>query len=241
MKFLAPEWHQRLSSTNSILGERVHAGEGLPDGFVLAAREQTAGRGRFNRVWLAQPGLNLTFSFLLRTRTTFPQIVSLPMATALGVAAALGELGLEVQTKWPNDLLVAGHKICGVLAESSESGAVVVGIGLNVNMRAEEAARVGKPATSIYVETGEEYVVEEVLGFVLPHVERWINRWQAHGFAALKEAWTQHCFNLGEYVQVGEGEGQKTGVLLGFGEAGQMLLREDDGQQSEVWAGDVAF
>ncbi len=241
MKFLAAEWHQQLSSTNSVLGERVRAGEDLPDGFVLAAHEQTAGRGRFDRVWSAQPGLNLTFSFLLRTRTTFPQIVSLPMATALGVATALDGLGLNVHTKWPNDLLVNRHKICGVLAESSESGAIVVGVGLNVNMRAEEAARVGKKATSIYMETGEEYAVEEVLGFLLPHIEVWIESWQASGFAALKEAWTQRCFNLGEYVQVGEGEGLKTGVVLGFGDAGQMLLREDDGQQSEVWVGDVAF
>ncbi len=241
MKFLTPEWYQQLSSTNSVLVERVRGGEALPDGFVLAAREQTAGRGRYSRVWAARPGRDLTFSFLLRERMVFPQIVSLPLATALGVAMALEELGIEVQTKWPNDLLVKRKKICGVLAESCEAEVLIVGVGLNINMSAEEAKGIDKPATSLSIETGEEYAVEEALGFVLPHMGVWIERWRQAGFAALKEAWTQRCFNVGEYVQVGEGEGRKTGVLLGFGAAGQMLLREDDGQQTEVWVGDVAF
>jgi BirA family biotin operon repressor/biotin-[acetyl-CoA-carboxylase] ligase len=241
VKFLTPEWYQQLSSTNSVLVERVRGGEALPDGFVLAAREQTAGRGRYSRVWAARPGRDLTFSFLLRGRLVFPQIVSLPLATALGVAGALEELGIEVQTKWPNDLLIKRKKICGILAESCAEDALVVGVGLNINMSRGQAECIGQPATSVAIETGEEYVVEEALGFLLPHIGTWIGRWQQEGFAALKEAWTQRCFNMGEYVQVGEGKGRKTGVLLGFGEAGQLLLREDDGQQTEVWVGDVAF
>lgn len=241
MKFLVPEWYQQLSSTNSVLVERVRGGEALADGFVLAAREQTAGRGRYSRVWAARPGRDLMFSFLLRGRFVFPQIVSLPLAAALGVAMGLEGLGIAVQTKWPNDLLVNRRKICGVLAESCAAEALVVGIGLNINMSAEEAKLIDKPATSLAIETGEEYVVEEALGFLLPHIGTWVENWQKGGFSALKDEWTKRCFNMGEYVQVGEGEGRKTGVLLGFGSAGQMLLREDDGQQTEVWVGDVAF
>lgn len=241
MKFLAPEWYQQLSSTNSVLVERVRGGEALADGFVLAAREQTAGRGRYSRVWAARPGRDLMFSFLLRGRFVFPQIVSLPLAAALGVAMGLEALGIAVQTKWPNDLLVNRRKICGVLAESCAAEALVVGIGLNINMSAEEAKLIDKPATSLAIETGEEYVVEEALGFLLPHIGTWVENWQKGGFPALKDEWSKRCFNMGEYVQVGEGEGRKTGVLLGFGSAGQMLLREDDGQQTEVWVGDVAF
>jgi len=241
VKFIAPEWYQQLSSTNSVLVERVRGGEVLPDGFVLAAHEQTAGRGRYSRVWAARPGRDLTFSFLLRGRMAFPQVVSLPLATALGVASALEELGIEAQTKWPNDLLVQRKKICGILAESCDEDALVVGVGLNINMDRDEADRIGQPATSVAIETGEEYVVEEALGFLLPHIGAWIECWQREGFAGLKEAWTRRCFNMGEYVQVGEGKGRKTGVLIGFGDAGQLLLREDDGQQTEVWVGDVAF
>jgi biotin-(acetyl-CoA carboxylase) ligase len=75
VKFLVPEWYQQLSSTNSVLVERVRGGEALADGFVLAAREQTAGRGRYSRVWAARPGRDLMFSFLLRGRFVFAQIV----------------------------------------------------------------------------------------------------------------------------------------------------------------------
>ncbi len=240
MKCTTPEWHQQLTSTNSVLIERVRSGAALPDGFVLAAREQTAGRGRSDRRWVSQAGRDLTFSFLLRGPIDFPHIASLPMASVLGVAEALEALGLAVHTKWPNDLLVERRKICGVLAESCAADTVVVGIGLNVNMRREEADSIGRPVTSIAMETGEEYDVQETLGFVLPPIERWISRWRARGFFGLRAAWIQRCANVGEYVEVGDGEERRTGVVVGFGEAGQMLLREDDGRQSEVWVGDVA-
>ncbi len=239
MKCTTPEWHPQLTSTNTVLVERVRAGQALPDGFVLAAREQTAGRGRSGRRWQARPGRDLTFSVLVRAPITFPHIASLPMAAALGIAAALEALGVSVQTKWPNDLLVARRKICGVLAESCGSDVAVVGIGLNVNMRSEEAAEIDQPATSIAMETGEEYDVDEALGFVLPRVEEWIDRWRSSGFSGLRTAWTQRCIQVGEYVEVGDGTARQTGMLLGFGDAGQMLLREDDGRQREVWVGDV--
>lgn len=241
MKCTAPEWHPQLTSTNSVLIERVRSGAALPDGFVLAAREQTAGRGRSDRRWVAHAGRDLTFSFLLRGPIEFPRIASLPMAAVLGVADALEALGLVVHTKWPNDLLVERRKICGVLAESCAVDAVVVGIGLNVNMRREEADSIGRPVTSIAMEMGQEYDVQETLGFVLPPIERSISRWRAHGFAGLRDAWTQRCANVGEYVEVGDGQERRTGVVLGFGAAGQMLLREDDGRQSEVWVGDLTF
>ena len=240
MKCSAPEWHRQLTSTNSVLIERMRAGESLPDGFILAAYEQTAGRGRAGRSWFARPGCNLTFSLLLRGPVVFPEIASLPMAVALGVATALEALGIEVQTKWPNDLLVKRRKICGILAESCAPEATVVGLGLNVNMRADEAAEIDQPATSIAIEKGEAYDVQEALGFLLPHIETCIVIWRTHGFAGLQEAWTQRCAHVGEYVQVRDGRQKQTGTLLGFGSAGQMLLREENGDQREVWVGDLS-
>ena len=240
MKCSTPEWHQRLTSTNDILIERVRGGELLPDGFVLAAHEQTAGRGRLGRRWVARPGCSLTFSLLLRGPVVFPAAASLPMATALGVATALEALGIDVQTKWPNDLLVCQRKICGILAERCAREAVVVGVGLNVNMRADEAAEIDQPATSIAIEKGETYDVREALGFLLPHIETWIARWHARGFAGLQEAWAQRCAYLGASVRVRDGRQERTGILQGFGPAGQLLLREEDGRQREVWVGDLS-
>ena len=89
MRFHKPEWHDRISSTNTVLMERVRSGKDVPSGWVLAAREQTAGRGRYDRTWVGQMGKNLTFSFLLLTRAEFPRLSSLPMAVALATASAL--------------------------------------------------------------------------------------------------------------------------------------------------------
>ena len=143
MQFQKPQWHDELPSTNTTLVEWLREGRDLPDGFVLAARSQTAGRGRYERQWLAQAGRNLTFSVLLRSDASPLQFLSLPQAAALGAVAYLEENGLAAQTKWPNDVLVGGRKVCGILAERCNGG-VVLGIGLNVNMDADEAASIGQ-------------------------------------------------------------------------------------------------
>ena len=244
MKFFFPEWHERLTSTNTVLAERLKVGEELPSGFVLAAREQTAGRGRYERKWVSRSGRDLTFSFLLRPRVDFPRLLSLPMATALGVAVALEAFGIEVRTKWPNDLLVGGRKICGILAECGEGlwgeeSAVVVGVGLNVNMDQAEAREIDRPVTSMRIETGREYAIEEILGRVLQELSGWIEGWEKAGFFCLRNGWESRCAHMGDYITVGEGGSRRSGMLEGFGQTGQLLLREDDGQLREIWDGDL--
>ncbi len=245
MNFLPPEWHDQLASTNTYLLQRVSGGERLPSGFVLAAREQTAGRGRYQRRWITRANENLAFSFLLITKAPFPQWASLPIAIALGVSDALKTYGINAQTKWPNDILVDRAKICGMLLERSDQkspdgAAIVVGIGLNVNMDAATVALIGRPATSMYLETGRECDLEIVLARILSTTALWIDRWKNNGFAALRTAWERGCVYLGEQIKVGEGADVKTGTLEGFGDCGQLLLRGADGRVSEIWAGDVA-
>ena len=238
MRFLAPEWHERLTSTNTVLLERLKEGEELDSGFVLAAREQTEGRGRYERKWVSEKGGNLAFSFLLRTEVGVPQVLSLPQAVALGVGEALGDFGIEAWVKWPNDLLAGERKICGILAEREGEG-LVVGVGVNVNMGAEEAEGIDRPATSMRIESGREFAVGGLLERVLERLPAWIEAWEKGGFGALREAWTARCVGLGEGVEVGEARERLEGILEGFGEAGQMLLRQAGGRVREVWSGDV--
>lgn len=245
MTFLSPEWRDRVRSTNTCLLQRLSNGDVLPSGYVLAAREQTAGRGRYRRHWIARANENLTFSFLLITKAAFPQLASLPIALALGVADMLEIHGIDAQTKWPNDVLVNGAKICGVLLERSDQkhpdgAAIVIGIGLNVNMDATAAARIDRPVTSTRLETGRECDLETALAQVLSTIAPWIDRWKRGGFAALRTAWERRCVYLGERISVGEGEDAKTGTLEGFGDHGQLLLRATSGRRHEIWAGDVA-
>jgi len=245
MTFQTPEWHPQLPSTNTHLLKRLSQGDSLPSGFVLAAHEQTAGRGRYQRSWVAQAHQNLTFSALLVTPSTFPKLASLPMAIALGVSDALHTYNIPTQTKWPNDILIDNAKVCGMLLERSEiphpeGTAIVIGIGLNVNMNATTAALIDRPATSMHLETGHEYDFKSVLNQILTSTVPWIDSWETHGFSALRSTWERRCAYLNEEISVGEGNDIKTGTLAGFGEQGQLLLRLPSGQILDIWAGDVA-
>jgi BirA family biotin operon repressor/biotin-[acetyl-CoA-carboxylase] ligase len=124
-------------STNALVADRARAGE--PAGLVVVAEEQTAGRGRLDRSWVSPPRAGLTLSVLVRPELPPGQWPWLPLLTGLAVAQALrSQAGVEAVLKWPNDVLVDGRKVCGVLAEVPVPGAAVLGIGLNVSTREEE-------------------------------------------------------------------------------------------------------
>ncbi len=244
MKFLDPEWHDKLSSTNTVLMDWLKDGVAIPQGFVLAAVEQTAGRGRYNRHWISQAGQDLTFSFLLYTRHDIPEIASLPMAVALGTASSLDTFGMSTSTKWPNDLLVRGNKIGGILCQNSNAkyaheSAVIVGIGINVNMMVADVDSIEKPATSLQIETGRAYPIKDVLSIVLEKLPYWIDRWEEGSFPAIREDWIERCCYIGKHITVGEEKDMKSGILEGFGNKGQIIIRDDDGRMHDVWAGDV--
>ena len=139
---LAPDgWRVEVlattGSTNEVVSERARAGE--PAGLVVVAEQQTSGRGRLDRTWVSPPRAGLTLSVLVRPDLSPARWPWLPLLTGLAVARAVREqTELDAVVKWPNDVLVAGRKVCGVLAEVPEPGAAVLGIGLNVTTRAAE-------------------------------------------------------------------------------------------------------
>lgn len=128
---------EHAGSTNAVVAERARAGE--PARLVVVAESQTAGRGRLDRTWVSPPRAGLTFSVLLRPELPPARWPWLPLVTGLAVATALREhADVDAVLKWPNDVLIEGRKVCGVLAEVPVTGAVVLGIGLNVSTRASE-------------------------------------------------------------------------------------------------------
>lgn len=137
------------SSTNAVVGDRARSGE--PPGLVVAAELQTAGRGRLDRSWVSPPRAGLTFSVLLRPALPVGRWPWLPLWAGLSVARALRETaGVDAVLKWPNDVLIGGRKVCGVLAEVPVAGAVVLGMGLNVTTQLAELPRAD--ATSLALE-----------------------------------------------------------------------------------------
>lgn len=244
MKFLAPEWHDELPSTNAALAAALARNPALPSGTTIAARRQTAGRGRFDRRWVSAPGRDLACSFLVRFPPHCPSPAALPMATALGVCRLIEVCGTQPRLKWPNDVLIGGRKACGILAEFHDLGvgghAAVVGVGLNVNMSAEETKTIDRPATSLLIETGQTWDVEDLLRLLQRKLSSPLDHWARAGFAGIRQEWELRCDDRGRTVTV-SGLHDLTGTVTGCGEDGELLLRDAQGTTHAVWSGDVTL
>jgi len=236
MKFY-PQWYERLPSTNTFLKELVGVRNQVPSGTVVAAREQTQGRGRREREWLSFEGENLTFSVLLRDPCEPRKMPAAAMAAALAVAELLASEGINASLKWPNDVLVNGKKICGILSEGI-TGGIIIGIGLNVNMK--KADHIDQPATSVLMETAKHRDVDELLGKLLKHLSVRLDEWVQGGFPKVRKNWEAKIPNLGKSVTVRDGDAVRTGLLAGFGADGELFLLDDAGNINAIWAGDLS-
>ena len=217
----AHEHHAIIGSTNDRAAAWI--GEGAPHGAVVSADAQTAGRGRRGRVWVSPPGENVYASVVLRPDAARPDFGAIGLAVAVGIADALP---IEVELKWPNDLLVGGRKLGGILCESRWMGArpdVVVGFGINVHARAfaDELAGI---ATSLALH-GAAVSRVELLANVLATLEARLDRFLADGFASVRDAYEARCAMLGRTVEVGGARG----VAEGLAEDGALLLRPEGG------------
>ncbi|MEU0135369.1 biotin--[acetyl-CoA-carboxylase] ligase [Streptomyces sp. NPDC006296] len=233
-------------STNSDLAARA-AGGGLAEGTVLVAEEQTAGRGRLDRSWTAPPRSGLFFSvYLAPVGVPAERWGWLPLlagvATATGLARAAG---VDMALKWPNDLLVTiggtERKTGGILAERAGDG-VVLGIGLNVSLRAAElpAPHAGSLALAGAVSTDRE----TLLRAVLRSLEQWYVQWRdADGDAAvsgLQEAYAAGCATLDRTVRAElPGDRSVVGDAVAIDGDGRLVLATDDGLREPVSAGDI--
>lgn len=222
-----------LDSTNTYLKNNYAQ---LAEKTVVVADVQTAGRGRFDRVWVSQAG-GLYFSVLLKPlQTKF--IANLTQLMALSVCMAAEEVGLKPNLKWPNDVQVNGKKLCGILSEAvAQQGRVVcviVGCGINVE---QKELSVGQPAVSLR-ELGVQTDKITFLRSVLKHF------WQGYpavvesGFWPLRELYLQRFPFIGETVTVKNGSSLKTGIVTGLADSGTLLLDAGNGPE-EILIGDV--
>ncbi|MHC4887234.1 MAG: biotin--[acetyl-CoA-carboxylase] ligase [Planctomycetota bacterium] len=247
MQFKIPEWVDQTPSTNQVLTDRIRAGQGLPTGAIVAAHEQTAGRGRLGRGWFSPARQNLTFSFALAEPAPLCAVPSLPMATSLGIVDFLQSLGVKgVRPKWPNDVLVGTKKIAGILAEVTDladnyANSIVVGIGLNINMGTNDIASIDKPSTSVLVETGARHAPSELLPQLLDCLCPWIDRWLVDGFAGIESHWSERASFNGMSVTIEESPGVREEVeAVGYGTSGELLvLRPGESHPQAVWAADI--
>lgn len=213
-------------STNAVVAERARAGE--PAGLVVVAEQQSAGRGRLDRSWMSPARAGLTFSVLLRPELPTSRWGWLPLLSGVAVVRALREqTGVDAVLKWPNDVLIDGRKVCGLLAEAVVPGAVVVGIGLNVTTRPAELPH--EQATSLQLEgattTDRDTVLRAMLrelALVMQDVEAGVT-----GYRAL-------CSTIGQQVRVELPTGAVEGRADGVDDDGRLVV---DG--TAYGAGDV--
>jgi BirA family biotin operon repressor/biotin-[acetyl-CoA-carboxylase] ligase len=229
---------QQIDSTNDH-AKRL-ADEGAPEGTLVMAEEQTAGRGRAGRKWLTPPGAALALSVILRPALTAAHAPRLTMLAGLAGCEAIEQAaGVPAALKWPNDLLVAGKKAGGVLVEGALEGGqlkyAVLGIGINVSA-APPPAEVDFPATCLAAECGR--AVDRLL-LLRALLERLEQHAAAPEGAALFAAWRARLLWLGGPVVVRAPEGELRGRAEDVDPDGALLLRLADGALQRVLAGDV--
>jgi BirA family biotin operon repressor/biotin-[acetyl-CoA-carboxylase] ligase len=232
-------------STNADLLARALAGE--PEGVLLAAEEQTAGRGRMGRTWVSPPHAALTFSLLTRPGVPPARRGWLPLLAGVAVATAVTEVtGVQARLKWPNDVLAGGAKLAGILAEAA-GDAVVVGIGLNVSTGPAELPASGPgalSAASLRTAGATALNREELLLAILARFERWYQPWRQAGGdpdrSGLRAEYARWSATIGRTVRAELPGGQAlSGPAAGVDADGRLLVRVSRGSEVPVAAADV--
>lgn len=236
------EIHSELDSTNT--RATIWAKAGCPDGSVVVAEWQTAGRGRLGRQWYAPPYSSLLMSLVLRPELAVTQAPRVTMLCSLAVVEAIAKkVGLSAQIKWPNDIQLAGKKVAGMLTElGQEQGRlthIVVGIGLNVNLDVSLLPPLAVPATSLAFEAGHHVSRTELLVAILQAVEmRYLKLhegWYPH------EEWRAHLATLGQTVSIRDGKRHVSGIAIDVDPDGALLVRCSGGHVERILVGDVTL
>lgn len=232
-----------IDSTN--IWAKNLASEGAPSGTLVCADMQTAGRGRRGRSWTSPKGSSLYFSLVLRPEIE-PQCASmLTLVMGLSVAEALQRLlNLDVQIKWPNDIVISGKKLCGILTEMNATMQgieyVVIGVGINVNLT-EFSEEIKDVATSVALECGQPVSRAKTAAAVLEVFEKNYRAFlKTSDLSCLMGAYDRLMVNRGRTVKVLEPGNEYTGKALGINDKGELLVKREDGMVETVYAGEVS-
>ena len=226
-----------VDSTNDEARRRAAAG--AAPFTVVWAQAQTAGRGRRGRNWVSPRG-NLHVSLLLRPERPMAEVARLSFAAAVALGEALAELlppGADLACKWPNDLLLAGRKVAGMLLESAGEGQLVLGLGVDVAEAPEPALH----RATCLAEHGFTGDAGQVLEAFCRHFIGWFTCWRDQGFAPVRAAWLSRASGLGGQVTARLDDATYGGSFAGLDEDGALLLDLDGGGRRRVLAGDVFF
>ena len=236
---------EQTTSTNDVV-EKL-ARDGVKEGVVVFAESQTKGRGRLGRVWTSPTRKGLWFSILLRPELRPQETTQLTVVAATALRRAIHEeTGLSPEIKWPNDILIRGKKVVGILTELSAEvdrvKHVTVGIGVDVNLAANEfSPELRKIATSLRIESGAPVSRPDLATTILRELDRDYARVCAGKFAEVADEWEEHCTTIGQRITVTMGDRKLRGRAESLDDDGALLLRTEHGRLERIIGGDVTL
>lgn len=232
---------EQTTSTNDVI-EKL-ARDGVREGVVVFAESQTRGRGRLGRKWISPARKGLWFSILLRPNLRPQETTQLTVASATALRRAIvSQTKLQPEIKWPNDILIDGKKVCGILTELDRVRHVILGIGIDVNLDASEfPAELRKIATSLKIETGEAISRPALAVQILHELDRDYSRICAGKFSEIAEEWVEHCDTIGKDVTVHIGDRKTRGRAESLDDDGALILRTEHGRLQRIIGGDVTI
>jgi BirA family biotin operon repressor/biotin-[acetyl-CoA-carboxylase] ligase len=231
---------ESVGSTNSVAREMAAAG--APDGTAVVAEGQSQGRGRLGRSWVSPPRRNLYLSVVLRMALPLDRLPQISLLAGVAACDAVREWHAAA-IKWPNDVLVGGRKVAGILAETEGGGgvrSVVLGVGVNLNSLLDDFPEdLRDKAGSLRLATGAPVDRARFASRLLGHLERRVDQLGASGFAPIAAAWSERCDLIGHTIRVREPGHAVSGEVLGLDAGGALRLRLSGGGEHRVVAGDV--
>jgi BirA family biotin operon repressor/biotin-[acetyl-CoA-carboxylase] ligase len=238
-------YFKEVDSTNMKAKELAEGGAG--EGTVVIAESQTAGRGRRGREWFSSSGNGIYATLILRPAMPPIGAPRITLMTAVAVAEAILSLvQLDLKIKWPNDILIKGRKLAGILTEiTTEMDAVnyiVVGLGLNVNTPSESFPKeIREKATSIFIETGEQFSRTRLIRTCLEHFEKYYRMFKKNEFSPIIHRWKQLSDIVGKNISV-DVIGQKhVGKVVDIDDDGVLILKDGQGRIQRIFSGDVTL
>ncbi|WP_080874395.1 biotin--[acetyl-CoA-carboxylase] ligase [Oceanobacillus timonensis] len=237
--------HKASVASTQLIGHEA-ARENAPNGTMIIAEEQTAGRGRMKKNWFSDKE-GLWSTLLLRPPIPPNKASELTLLAAVALRDALHELtGLSIGIKWPNDLLIGDKKLCGILTEmqgeQDRIDYVLIGSGLNVNQdEASWDASIRDIATSLKIESGKNWDKKEIVQSILKHVENTYEVYLETGFKAIKSRWEEHAFKIGENINIKTFHNEWSGKFLGITDEGALIAESPDGSPVTLYSAEIEW
>ena len=227
----AIRFYEEIDSTNRAASE--WASQGAPEGSIVVADHQPAGRGRLDRQWFSPPGGSLLFSLILRPSIVTEDLGLLNLAAATAVCGAVAEEGVEPKVKWPNDVLVDGRKVAGILSEASlvsnRAAGLILGVGINVNVAEETFPQeLREAAGSISIATGRSHDRVEILTSFLQHFSGLYDGMPEKPPSVILNAYRPLCDTLGREVRVELQSGSIEGKAVDIDPSGGLVLESGE-------------